>query len=687
MKEQNERAQAEISQLRAASNAASVSATPVAPVAPIAEIAAPVTQFDEAAIEAEVARRVAAIPPPNISAAVEAEVAKRMSQIAPTNNSAAIEAAVAQRLAQIPPPDNAAAVEAEVQRRLAAIPSTIDNAAAIESEVQRRMALIPPIDNSATIEAEVNRRLAEIEGNRPTQELGEIAESAPVAPAVDVEAIVAERVAAERTKVESRIAEARKGFQEYKAAAVKKAVEQKAIELQKEWAAKEEEHKKQLAEMQATIDRLKKEIEALKKQLGDAKSEAENAKSEAQNAKSEVDNARSSFNEEKLRKALEKKELEHQEALEALRKEEAAKLEEATHQLQADFLQRSTEPDAAKKPPTKEELTAIIKKNVEHRVAKEKAKWEAQVESERDKLVEEKVNSVLDEKLKVKQAEMAAEMTANLEKSKDALRQEGMARIKVQLNMLEKKNKGLEEKIKSYEAGGTPPVPSQQIPAPQQGGIKPPGQSAIPQPPPNQQQQGLETSQIPVPPAAAQRRDAVGTGPATLRSLRGALASNIPRGGAGRGVGQPGRPPSQAGSHTGGSPQQVQPPQQFPPLQQMNLQAQQQPQFGSRMSLPGGHQQTQLPRGGAMLGRGQFQQRGQGRGAGGQAQVLQQQLPNIQTGLPMQGQQGSAQSPGGRIMNPGARQFVPVKRLREDGTEGDDTHGATAGKRPKGHNG
>lgn len=636
------------------------------------EIVTSVAQFDEAAIEAEVARRVEAIPPPNITAAVEAEVNKRISQITPSDNSATIEAAVTERLAQIPPPDNTAAIEAEVQRRMTAIPPTSDNAVAIEAEIQRRMALIPH-DNSAAIEDEVSRRLAEIESSRNAQEPGEVAEGAPPA---DIEAIVESRIAAERTKIQSRIEQARQGFQEYKAVAVGKALEQREIEVQQEWAVKEEAHKKQLAEMQTTIDELKKEIESLKKQLADVKTEAENAKSEAAN------NTKSSSGEEELQKALEAKEQEHYEAMEALRKEEAAKLEEATHQLQADFLARSTEADNTKKPPTKEELTAIIKKNVEHRLTKEKAKWEQQIETERKQLVEDKVNEVIEEKLKEKQVEMHAEMMANLEKSKDALRQEGMARIKVQLNMLEKKNKGLEEKVRNYEAAGTLATPTsgqQAVPS----GIKPP---AIQQPSPVAQQ-GQETSQIPAPPTAGQRRDAVGTGPAALRSLRGALASNIPRGG--RGGGPPGRPPSQASSHTGshaGSPTQIQPPQQFQTLgQPINLQGQHQPQFGSRASLPGGHQQTQLPRGGTMIGRGHFQQRGQGR-AQGQVQG-QQQMPNIQTGLPMQGQQGQAQSPG-RIMNAGARQFVPVKRSRDDGAEGDEqTHGSTAGKRPKGQSG
>lgn len=643
MREQLVKAQTEVNDLRVANSVA-----PVAPMAPMAEAVAPAAQFNEATIEAEVARRVAAIPPPDITAAVEAEVNKIMSLSG-----------------------NDVATEAEVQGGMAAILPTSDNAAAIEAEVRRRMALIPPTDNSTIIEDEVTRRLAEIETTRNTQEPGEIAESTPAA---DIEAIVESRIAAERIKIQSRIDQARQGFQEYKAVAVGKALEQRDIEVQQEWAVKEEAHKKQLAEMQSTIDQLKEEIESLKKQLEDVKIETEKAKSEPAN------NIKSST-EEELQKALEAKEQEHQEAMEALRKEEAAKLEEATHQLQADFLARSTEADNSKKPPTKEELTAIIKKNVEHRLTKEKAKWEQQIEAERKQLVEDKVNEVIEEKLKEKQAEMHAEMMANLEKSKDALRQEGMARIKVQLNMLEKKNKGLEEKVKNYETAATPATPTtgQQAAS---SGIKPPGQSTIQQPLPVAQQQGQETSQIPVPPTAAQRRDPVGTGPATLRSLRGALASNIPRGG--RGGGPPGRPSSQAGSHTG-SPTQLQPPQQFPPLAQPINMHGQQPQFGSRMSLPGGHQQTQLPRGGSMIGKGQFQQRGQGRQVQGQQQV--QHMPNIQTGLSIQGQQGQAQSPG-RVMNAGARQFVPVKRLRDDGTEGDEqTHGATAGKRPKGHSG
>lgn len=678
LKEQLEQAQKEINALRAEKTAA-----PVAPVAPITEVAAPAAPAaDEATIEAEVARRIAAIPPPDITAAVEAEVTKRLSQMSPSGNSASLEAAVAQELAQNPHPDNTAAIEAEVQRRLAAVPPT-DNAAAIEAEISRRLALIPPPDNSAAIGAEVNRRLAEIQANQLAQP------SQPAQATPDVEALVAERVAAERQKVEARIAEARNGFQAYKAAAVNKAVEQKTTEFNGLLAAKEEEHKKETAQLQTTIEGLQKEIETLKKQLEVVKSQA--------------DTANSSSNEEEFKKALEVKEQEHQQAIEELKKEEQSRIEEAktelTHQLQADFLARNTEPDATKKPPpTKEELTAIIKKNVEHRLQKEKAKWELQVEAEREKIIEEKVNSMIEEKMKAKETEMHA----TLEKSKDALRQEGQARIKVQLNMLEKKNKVLEEKLKAAlgDTGAAPTAPQTAIPPPgqqnqlPQSGIKPPGQSTIPLSlHPGQHQQ--DNSQLPAPSAAAQRRDAVGTGPAALRSLRGALASNIPRGGGGRGAPQIGRGGSQAGSPT-----QSHPPQQFPPLgqqQSMGLQGQQQPQFGSRMSLPTGQQQTQLPRGGAMMVRGIFRPQGQGRGAGGQGQnqgagsPIQQQLPNIQTGLPMAQQQGSQQSPG-RMMNPGARQFVPVKRVREDGTEGDDagaqTHGATAGKRIRGgHNG
>jgi nucleoprotein TPR len=685
-----------------------------------------------------VARRLAAIPPPDISAAVEAEVRNRMAQIVPSDNTAAIEAAVAQRIAQIPPPDNSAAIEAEVQRRLSAVPAGDNIAATIEAEVQRRMALIPPPDNTAAIEAEVNRRIAEIQASQPVQ-----TESAVAAPAgktdEEVEAIVRERLAAEQKKVDARLAKARTDFAAYKATAVKTALDAKIAEFNEQVATTEEEHKKQIAQLQATIEELKKQIATLKQQYEQVKSELETAKATATTVST------SSTNEEELRKALEAKELEHQQAIEKLKQEEQAKIEEAktevTHQLQADFLARNTEPDATRKPPpTKEELTAIIKKNVEHRLVKERAKWEAQVEAEREKLVEERVssvveervknaveervNSAIEEKMKVKESELQA----TLEKSKDALRQEGQARIKVQLNMLEKKNKVLEEKLKAATDGsGAPapsgiPTPGQQMPLPQSG-LKPPGMSAIPHP--NQQQlqqqqlqqqqlqqqqhqqhqqgqQGQDMSQIPIPPT--QRRDAVGTGPAALRSLRGALSSNIPRGGAGRGIAQGGRGGSQAGSPTQ---THAIPPQQFPQMgqpqmgqqqmgqqqmgqQQMGVPPGQQPQFGQRMSLPTGQPQTQLPRGGGMMGRGGIF-RPQGRGAGGQGQnqgaglqmQQQQQVPNIQTGLPMTGQQGSQQSPG-RIMNPGARQFVPIKRSRDDGTEEDPA----AGKRVRGgHNG
>jgi hypothetical protein len=125
---------------------------------------------------------------------------------------------------------------------------------------------------------------------------------------------------------------------------------------------------------------------------------------------------------------------------------------------------------------------------------------------------------------------------------------------------------------------------------------------------------------------------------------------------------------------------------QMSPNQQQQQQQQglPQPVFGHRPSLPGQGQQPQpqpqLPRPGTFSsarGSGGPFNPGQGRGRGAAPQ-----LQNIQTGHPQQNTTPSQQSPG-RGMNPVARQFVPTKRLREDGTEAEDQN-SNIGKRIRG---
>jgi len=641
---------------------------------------------DEATIEAEVARRIAALPPVDNAASIEAEVARRLAEIQ------------ANQPAQpgTEPIDHTASIEAEVARRIADFqanqtvqntepPQPVDNSAAIEAEVAKRIAQAQIVANSAAVEAEVSRRLAESQASHGS-ELGEVAPSA-----ADVEKIVEDRVKKEKEKLEQRITEARKGFQEYKAKAVAKALSDAAVESDKKMAAKDEEHKKQVQALEATIAQLKGEIEELRKQLKEVKA--------AQPTAPQVDA-------EQHQKALDAKDLEHQKEIQKNKEEEESKLEQAKvdirHEVQAEFLavkggETDTTDPSAKKPPTQEELKAIIKRNVEHRLGKEKEKWQREIDNEQEKTIESKLQGALAERLKEMETELQAQQTASLEKSKDALRQEGAARIKVQLSMMEKRNKTLEEKIKAYESlGGNPP---QQV-APPATSVKPPGAAIHPTP-----QQG-EASQIPLPRGHGPPRkaDGQGTGPAALRSLRGALESSIPRGG-GRG--------GQGGRGVGGQPQQQQQPQpgmqqspsapqpypqpafQTPQMGQMgqmgqmspNQQQQQglpHPVFSHRPSPPGQGQQPQpqpqLPRPGTFSGgrgAGGLFSPGQGRGRGAAPQ-----LQNIQTGHPQQNAPPSQQSPG-RGMNPGARQFVPTKRLREDGTEVDDQN-SNIGKRIRG---
>jgi len=641
---------------------------------------------DEATIEAEVTRRIAALPPVDNAASIEAEVARRLAEIQ------------ANQPAQpsTEPLDHTAAIEAEVARRIADFqanqtvqntgsPQPVDNSAAIEAEVAKRIAQAQVIANSAAVEAEVSRRLAESQASHGS-ELGEVAPSA-----ADVEKIVEDRVKKEKEKLEQRITEARKGFQEYKAKAVAKALSDADVNFEKKMTAKDEEHKKQVQALEATIAQLKNEIEELRKQLEEVKA--------TQPTVPQVDA-------EQHQRALDAKDSEHQKEIQKIKEEEGSKLEQAKvdirHEVQAEFLvvkggETDTTDPSAKKPPTQEELKAIIKRNVEHRLGKEKEKWQREIDNEQEKTIESKLQGVLEEKLKEMEIELQAQQTASLEKSKDALRQEGAARIKVQLSMMEKRNKTLEEKIKAYESlGGNPP---QQVPPPATS-IKPPGAAIHPTP-----QQG-ETSQIPLPRGQGPPRkaDGQGTGPAALRSLRGALESSIPRGGGrggqgGRGVGgqpqqqqqlQPGMQQSPGASQPYPQPA-FQTPQmgQIGQMGQMSPNQQQQqglphPVFSHRPSPPGQGQQPQpqpqLPRPGTFgggRGAGGLFNPGQGRGRGAVPQ-----LQNIQTGHPQQNATPSQQSPG-RGMNPGARQFVPTKRLREDGTEVEDQN-SNIGKRIRG---
>ena len=278
----------------------------------------------------------------------------------------------------------------------------------------------------------------------------------------------------------------------------------------------------------------------------------------------------SGIKQEDLDAALVAKDKEHQSALEAAK-------ENLRTELQAEFvaIQQSIDanseasPDANKE---KERLKAVITRNVEHRIGKEKERWLQETESTREALVDEKVQATLKDKLselEIKMQKKEAELKAEVERAKDAIRQEGVMRSKVQINMLERKNKMLEDKLKAATDGSsqttaqaaTPTqTPTQQLPT----GIRRPSQIgttaqqvARPQTPPTPAQihavqqaviTAAEQAAPNVPPHQQRRtNENQGTAPNAIRQLRGALSgSSIPRGGAMAARG--GRPQSQAGN-------------------------------------------------------------------------------------------------------------------------------------------
>jgi hypothetical protein len=630
----------------------------------------------------------------------------------------------------------------ELQARAQAtqpIQTVVDNTEEIEAEVQRRVAVIEA-NIQASLEAEVQRRVGEFQAVQGAEE-GEVVDAgrpvsappvvehaqvatAPQMSEEEFEAKVAARVEellparmeekfAEREKViQDRIKTAQSKFQEYKAVAVNKAVE----ECEAKHKVKEEGYKKRIAELEAEIANLTAEIEQLRAKVAELESRP-------------ATTAETGIKKEDMEAALAAKDAEHQAAIAALQATKPeAELEKAKESLRMEIqaemmtIQQNIEnaevtPEAAAaRDKEKEKLKAIISRNVEHRLNKEKEKWKAEIEAQRESLIDEKVQAALKERvaeLETKMQEKEASLKAEMEKSKDAIRQEGVMRSKVQINMLERKNKMLEEKLKASQGGeqastatptasaGTTPAPAAAQPPHQQlpTGVRRPSSvgSAIPQPPSQaaqpqtqNQNQNLQAAQQAAiaaaeqatagqQPPAAQRRGDHGTGPGMLRQLRGALmTSGIPRGGAmGAGRGRGSTQSSQAGSPTQPSQQQQQNPfavatGQIPPTGIPNpfvATAGPQPASGIPNPFVAGGAQQQGRGGGIPRGRGAFA----GRGRGGQQQV--------QTGgIPQPAQNAGSPTRSGAQLNPGARQFVPpgTKRTREGGDDDSGSEGKRA---------
>ncbi|RPB23249.1 hypothetical protein L211DRAFT_280400 [Terfezia boudieri ATCC MYA-4762] len=549
------------------------------------------------------------------------------------------------------------------------------------------------------------------------------------APSSDIEALVTSRIqqereslAQEKANVEKRLQDARAKFGEFQ----RKSIEVEKGKYEKLLSEKEQEH-------QTVINKLLEEQEA-----------------RIEGAKNQV-----------------------RQEYEAKIAELEARIKELEEQLQAEREKIATAastptgvpgtPAPATQPlPPNEELKKIVKRNVEHRLAKEREKWEKDAELTREEQVQARLVEEIEKTLKqreeewakvkevewsVKEAELSQKNVRALESAKESAKQEAMMRSKVQVSMLEKKNKALEEKVKALEGAGVPASPATAraslgggLPVPVAHQQRPPAQASPPQQ--AQQQPGSlpETSTSLPPPAPSgvslqstqsqsSNNPTDTTGPLggitrhslaqpgqtpALRSLRGALSSNLPRGGlqgpVGRGAGQNPQPQqgqarplsmppqlqggpqqTQFQQQQGGQPQQLQLHQHQAMIQlqlgQMQQQQQQQ-QGGSR----GG---SQLPRGGTQgVMRGGF---GRGRGgvqAGPQPGQIQTGVPMPSQGQqmqqPLQSPQGQGQGQGVPKLNVQAKQFMPGKRQREEG-EVDETrqqqqssHPHQGGKRIRG---
>jgi len=488
-------------------------------------------------------------------------------------------------------------------------------------------------------------------------------EVVPTESAESIEARMNAKYAERERILEERIKTAQLKFQDYKAAAVRKAVE----DCEAKHKVKYEASLRRISGLESEISALKIEIEQLKSKIAELELNPPTSDGEDFGA------------------TLAVKDTEHEAAIAALQASESKRFEEAKESLRIEIqaelmaIQQSidavmTPEAAATRDKEKEKLKAIIARNVEHRVNKEKEKWLSSVEAQQASLVEEKVQAALKERveklegeLKEKEAALKAQveakeasLKAEMEKSKDAICQEGLMRSKVQINMLERKNKMLEDKLKA--ATGETPTTQQPQQPPQQAPVPP-------QPPAPVSAQNLQAAQqaaiaaaeqaIAAAPTNQRRGDSLGTGPGALRQLRGAIGSGIPRGNAVAGRGRGGIPqPGGAGS---------------PPMPPQQQQAAPNP-FTTTIT-----NQNPFAAPPTQIGRGAVIPRGGGRGTFGRGRGGQQ----VQTTVGQQHPSQASGSPTRGGMNPGARQFVPPggKRPRDHVDGGDD--GLGEGKRPR----
>ncbi|RVD80964.1 uncharacterized protein DFL_008847 [Arthrobotrys flagrans] len=551
--------------------------------------------------------------------------------------------------------NQASALEAQLAAARAAQPPSADTPAIsteqIEAEVERRIAeKLPEIEAKAAAAA-----AATITGQQAGDE-------------INTEAIVEQRLAEEKQKFE----EEKKRLRESYTTSARNHVSKMTAAKDKEFADATSARDKEIADLKTANERLGTQVTELQASIEAAKA----AVPTAEGAPVPAPSSDLSEIEAQLRAELQTA----QEKIETIEKERAE-------------VEKKLETTSAAQKRHEENMKAIIKKNVEARVAQQREKLDKEF-AEKLEAAKKELPAAADPSQAPPPAASAAgsesneaelnalkeqhaaelltrdqELTKKLEDARESGRKEMQMRTRVQVSMLEKKNKDLTEKVKALE--GTPGAqltlqsPGHQPPSqiPQSGAPVAPafaamqrastpnqlapafGQQTTPQvapafgqPHPQQLQQ-----QIPQPSGIPQPGGNQGTGPGAMKNMRGGIQSGIPRGGGNiRGAFGAGR-----GGMQSGIPQ----PQNAQPV------------FGA---APAGQSQSQLPRGGA-AGRGAFGHRLSRGGPAGIA-VQPQQTP-APSGIPVPGQ--NAPNPQ---LNAQARAFTPTigKRTREDGEVVDD---------------
>ncbi|KAK6516465.1 hypothetical protein TWF506_006371 [Arthrobotrys conoides] len=554
--------------------------------------------------------------------------------------------------------NHASSLEAQLAAARAAQPLSVDT----------------PVVPTEQIEAEVERRIAEklpeIEARAAAAAAAATSTSQPTGGEVNTEAVVEQRLSEERQKFEEEKKRLRESYTASARNHVSKMTAAKDKELTDVATAKD----KEIADLKAVNEQLGTQVAELQASVEAAKATVPAAEGAEAAPAAPAPSGDLSEIEAQLRTELQTA----QEKIETIEKERAE-------------VEKKLETTSAAQKRHEENMKAIIKKNVEARVAQQREKLDKEfaekLEAAKKELPtdpsqaappaapatggesnEAELNA-LKEQHAAELLTRDQELTKKLEDARESGRKEMQMRTRVQVSMLEKKNKDLTEKVKVLE--GTPgaqltlqspghPPPSH---LPQSGAPVAPafgimqrastpnqpapafGQQTTPQVTPafgqqhtpQQQQQLAQPSGIPQPGVNQ------GPGPGAMKNMRGGIQSGIPRGG--------GNIRGAFGAPRGGMQSGIPQPQNV------------QPMFGA---APAGQPQSQLPRGGA-AGRGAF---GHRLSRGGPVGVAVQPHPApAPSGIPAPGQ--NAPNP---LLNAGARAFTPTigKRTREDGEVVDD---------------